>query len=314
MAVALSLAATPARAQSDDVTGLVDAFEPDTSSEFSNTTSDDSAQFNRAEQALSQGLVHSNSPTRSFPSPAQIREVVNNKPVAAAPTVRRIKSPSNDLAFLDGEETEIQPTKAKAAPSTRPVIQEPKSPAKQVKAQVVKDSALNEKLAESEERARALERQLSEAKSQLAAAELEISRLSTIIESNSRARLNLPEATVVRKPQPEKAAAPPQKQPAQPQVAEAARITDSSDLQVATITVEKADLRLGPGKNNSALMSLRRGSRLAVEARQGEWYRVFAPNGQRAWIHSSLVRFGDGAVSSNDGSAVTIKGFDARLK
>jgi SH3-like domain-containing protein len=81
-------------------------------------------------------------------------------------------------------------------------------------------------------------------------------------------------------------------------------------MEVATISVEKADLRLGPGKNNSALMTLPRGSRLAVEARSGEWYRVFAPNGQRAWIHSSLVRFGDGSASLNDGSSVTVRGFD----
>ena len=85
-------------------------------------------------------------------------------------------------------------------------------------------------------------------------------------------------------------------------------------MQVATINVDKADLRLGPGKNHSALMSLRRGSRLAIEARQGEWYRVFAPNGQRAWIHSSLVRFGDGAANLNDGSTVKVRGFDARAQ
>jgi SH3-like domain-containing protein len=48
-----------------------------------------------------------------------------------------------------------------------------------------------------------------------------------------------------------------------------------------------------------------------VEVRQGEWYRVYAPNGQRAWIHSSLVRFGEGSASLNDGSSVRIKGFNA---
>ena len=86
-----------------------------------------------------------------------------------------------------------------------------------------------------------------------------------------------------------------------------------ADMQVAIISLDKADLRLGPGKNHSPLMSLRKGSRLAIEARQGEWYRVFAPNGQRAWIHASAVRFGEGAASLNDGSSVRMKGFDATI-
>jgi hypothetical protein len=51
-----------------------------------------------------------------------------------------------------------------------------------------------------------------------------------------------------------------------------------------------------------------------VEARQGEWYRVFAPNGERAWVAASLVTFGDGASSLNDGSSVRVKGFSANAE
>jgi hypothetical protein len=51
-----------------------------------------------------------------------------------------------------------------------------------------------------------------------------------------------------------------------------------------------------------------------VEARQGEWYRVFAPNGDRAWIAASLVTFGDGASTLNDGSSVRVKGFTANAE
>lgn len=165
-----------------------------------------------------------------------------------------------------------------------------------------------------------LRRELADAKSQLAAAEVEIARLSSIVQDASRARLSLPPTgsklfRATSKEYSAASAAPERTTQApvvrHPQVA-APNLND--DLQVATISVDKADLRLGPGRNHSALMSLRRGSRLAVEARQGEWYRVFAPNGQRAWIHASLVRFGDGASSLNDGSSVTVRGYDAKLR
>ncbi len=166
-----------------------------------------------------------------------------------------------------------------------------------------------------------LKRELADAKSALAAAELEISRLSSIIQGASRARLHLGETATTLGKTPQKMGnyalglknASGTEMSEQPQ--NSAPTSDpSGDLQVATISVDKADLRLGPGRNHSALMSLRRGSRLAVEARQGEWYRVFAPNGQRAWIHSSLVRFGDGAASLNDNSSVKVRGYDSKLQ
>lgn len=163
-----------------------------------------------------------------------------------------------------------------------------------------------------------LERQLDESRSQLAIAETEVSRLSGILDSKTRAsfgKYNLPvPAAAAAKPvvaQQAPRAAP--ARVAQP-VVDVRPPSADADLQVATIAVDKADLRLGPGKNHSALMSLRRGSRLMVEARQGEWYRVFAPNGDRAWIAASLVSFGDGASNLNDGSSVRVKGFTANAE
>jgi hypothetical protein len=165
-----------------------------------------------------------------------------------------------------------------------------------------------------------LRRELADTKSQLAAAELEITRLSAIIQDASRARLSLPPTgtkllkAAPREELPTPAGLEPKPQAQMAQREPATSSNPNHDLQVATISVDKADLRLGPGRNHSALMSLRRGSRLAVEARQGEWYRVFAPNGQRAWIHGALVRFGDGASSLNDGSSVTVRGYDSKLQ
>jgi hypothetical protein len=156
-----------------------------------------------------------------------------------------------------------------------------------------------------------LEQQLDEARSQLAISETEVNRLSGIVDSKARAgmdkyKLPVPANRVpVNQPRRVIGEQPPVRPPASDN--SPAKVDDP--LHVATVTVEKAELRLGPGKNHSALMTVRQGSRLMIEARQGEWYRVFAPNGERAWIQASLVSFGDGAASLNDGSSVRVKGF-----
>jgi SH3-like domain-containing protein len=207
---------------------------------------------------------------------------------------------------------------AKAVPA-KAVVAEKKTPA-----QSGALTLLQGKLTASELRVRELEQQLSDAKSQLSAAEVEINRLSGIISGGSRARLATRSVDT-----PPRASAPAVAAEAsrvnqraastgldeRPQIAsDVAPPPVTQNLQVATVAVDKAELRLGPGKNHSALMAIPRGSRLAVEVRQGEWYRVFAPTGERAWIQSSLVRFGDGAASMNDGSSVKVRGYDVSVE
>jgi hypothetical protein len=347
---ATCLPSLPAIAENAYTTEFVDAFAPE------GTPQGD--KFNEAEQALSMGLSgRVEKPSKpSFPSAAEIKQVVATKPVDQAPMIRRVKSPVEDVdPFLDPEaapvpriqqeslnEAESLINEAAPIPQAKPKLTVAKEPqvvaklarkdapqketttkaAKASKSAVNAINALQDTLSQSENKVRDLERQLSEAKGQLAAAELEINRLSSIIQGNSRARLAVPTnsaAAAVSNVAPQPVAKRALPAPAQPVSAPVDSVipklsADAIDVQVATISVEKADLRLGPGKNHSALMSLRKGSRLAIEARQGEWYRVFAPNGQRAWIHSSLVRFGDGAASMNDGSSVKVRGFDARAR
>jgi hypothetical protein len=221
------------------------------------------------------------------------------------------------MAEISGKEetSELKPV--------RPISQEVKPP-QETKAATLKAKqaigALEDRIAASEREAQDLRKQLSEAKSSLAAAELEISRLSSIIQESSRARLNIGEPVKLSRSSDARVSEAKAKTvevrpvSAAPASSLATGQDLNSDVQVATIAVDKADLRLGPGRNHSPLMSLRRGSRLAIEARQGEWYRVFAPNGQRAWIHSSLVRFGDGAASLNDGSSVKVRGYDSKIR
>jgi hypothetical protein len=236
------------------------------------------------------------------PRPAPAKAVVPAKvavPVKAAPPPK--KSPQ--AAQSEAKRAPAPPLQGKApasheaSPETVALSRENASLRKEVdslKSQVTK-----------------LEGDLRDTQQQLSVAETEASRLSSMVDAKARASLrqyNVPPPPAARAPvaaltQPAAIAPAPKAaadvKPPKPNVA----------LEIATITVEKAELRAGPGKNNSSLMTLRRGSRLAVEERSGEWYRVFAPNGERAWIHASLVSFGDGAADMNDGSAVRVKGF-----
>ncbi|RMD88143.1 MAG: hypothetical protein D6808_00195 [Candidatus Dadabacteria bacterium] len=84
----------------------------------------------------------------------------------------------------------------------------------------------------------------------------------------------------------------------------------SEDLPIVTVTAKKAYLRAGPGKNNSPLMTVKKGTRLAVETRKGEWYRVTTPTGSRAWISSEVVAFGADERSSPS-TMIKIKGYDS---
>jgi hypothetical protein len=314
--------------------------------------------FREAEQALTRGLSQgglNQVPKREQPALTQVSTTPpGSAQPAARPTGKMANPPvqvRNDIAedqnFVDGfSESARGETPPPAIPrrSTPKIIKDdvsepklmraisqeskpaqvPSNNTQQSKTATLKAKqaigALEDRIVHSENEAQDLRRQLSEAKSALATAELEISRLSSIIQESSRARLNVGEAHKLSRPsdirindtkvkttdvKPVSVA---------PESSLATGQDLNSDVQVATIAVDKADLRLGPGRNHSALMSLRRGSRLAIEARQGEWYRVFAPNGQRAWIHSSLVRFGDGAASLNDGSSVKVRGYDSKIR
>jgi hypothetical protein len=167
---------------------------------------------------------------------------------------------------------------------------------------------MKRELEASQKRVADLERQLEEVKGQLTMAETELSRLATISEARNRASFGgMPAA---------EAGAGPARQPKARFEAPAIEPTPSgsADLTIATVDVEKAELRLGPGKNHSPLMTVAKGSRLAVEARQGEWLRVFAPNGQRAWILAKLVAFGSKTSSKNSTSTVKVHGYTSSLE
>ena len=174
------------------------------------------------------------------------------------------------------------------------------------------NAALKRELDASHKRIAELERKLEETRGQLVMAETELSRLATISEARNRASLGrtaLPAAA-----QPSSVVAPVVAKARAESPAIEPTPASSADLTIATVDVEKAELRLGPGKNHSALMTVAKGSRLAVEARQGEWLRVFAPNGQRAWVQSKLVTFGSKGSAKSTTTTVRVHGYSSSLE
>lgn len=230
----------------------------------------------------------------------------------AARVAPPVKQPPKPAPSAKKAATQVTP------PKTQKTAEGPKAPSEfEVKAATLgrENEALRKQMEELRAQVQKLDSELQDTRSQLTLAETEATRLSTMVDAKTRASLGRYNVPMPAAPQPVRVATEQKAAPAVVKPAEDVKPPSrNADIQIATVTVDKADLRVGPGKNNSALMSLRRGSRLAVEDRQGEWYRVFAPNGQRAWIHSSLVSFGDGASNMNDGSAVRVKGYSVNAE
>lgn len=268
-----------------------------------------------AERALLEGLASQGSgafakqPERQQPQQAELQPATYSGPVSK-PKANKV-SPTDQIQEQDLQIQHDPKPKVIAQPKPEQISEELEAqdiataPAAQHP-----NSGLKRELEASEKRVADLERQLEEVKGQLTMAETELSRLATISEARNRASLGqLPGAPKAQLPTQAKLAAGREETPhIEPTPA------SSKDLTIATVAVEKAELRLGPGKNHSALMTVAKGSRLAVEARQGEWLRVFAPNGQRAWVLSKLVAFGPKAGSANSTSTVRVKGYSSSLE
>lgn len=147
-------------------------------------------------------------------------------------------------------------------------------------------NALERKLGGNSSKVERLVNELTETKSKLMLAETEVERLSQLLNQYTKeglshyAKINLKDSSPA--PAPKKIAA---------KVSEPQRVIEP-DMLVATVMSDKAFLRTGPGKDNSPLMTVKKGTRLAVETRDGAWLRVIAPTGTRAWVDTEVVAFG----------------------
>jgi hypothetical protein len=265
------------------------------------------AQLRAAERALIEGLSSSTNaalqPNGSDESKTRVAKaqtstsaeaaIAKNAPTSQDPTVKTNGS---------------QPVKVGVESPTAELPKEKENPT---------ILALQRQLAESKKHNAELERQLEEKRGQLIMAETELSRMQSLLESESRARLGISGTTQASSPATSRRSVSEPRQPS-PNTLNSSHgelaPSAGNEMQIATVSAEKADLRLGPGRNNSPLMTVARGSRLAVEARQGEWYRVFAPNGQRAWVHSSVVVFGNATPNAEQGATTRVRGFSNTLE
>ena len=253
--------------------------------------------FAKAGNALKAGLAR---PEASDSEKDTTSRTTSNKNLTPIIKANKAPNPLSQLAAFQPLQQRPRSIKAKQKKVAKT---SPKS--SEIK-QAVKSKRTPTTSSEENNRVQELKRELQKTKEQLAIAELEVSRLSAILQSSSRARISPSRpAEISRQKVPQQGVALKTSSTYNTKTADTA---PANDMQVATIASKKAYLRLGPGKQHSTLMALREGSRLAVEMRQGDWYRVFAPNGQRAWIHSSVLSFGDGSHRLNDGSSITTRG------
>lgn len=64
-----------------------------------------------------------------------------------------------------------------------------------------------------------------------------------------------------------------------------------------TITgAEAVNVRRGPGPDTAAIMALRRGARVQVEERVGQWVVVVLDNGDRGYVNAAFVALAPGAT------------------
>lgn len=76
-------------------------------------------------------------------------------------------------------------------------------------------------------------------------------------------------------------------------------VETSSQERVLTVTGSKVNLRNGPGLKHSPMMQISKGAKLTIEAREGEWYRVYSPTGSRAYVHQDVVEVGSRSRAKN---------------
>lgn len=164
------------------------------------------------------------------------------------------------------------------------------------------NSDLRRQLELAQRKIRDASHELAETRNRLIIAETEVERLSSVIQERNRTSLTRLGGGALSGSQ----TAPAREYRAQSNAsanASAGRVLSqsrpptqavkaTSDMLIGTVTAQKAYLRTGPGKNNSPLMSVSQGMRLAIETRTGEWYRVITPTGARAWVSSDVISFG----------------------
>ena len=181
----------------------------------------------------------------------------------------------------------------------------PETPANLSDAELIKrNQALESDLQASQAKVNSLLKELDDTRNRLMIAETQVERLSSIIETQNRPGRDQAAGNGSSNTRPSYQSNAGSK---------STREKTTDDMQVATVTADKVHLRTGPGKDNSPLMAVTKGTRLAVETRKGDWYRVVAPSGVRAWVSADVVAFGL-PVHSSTSQTSRVKGFSNEVE
>lgn len=148
--------------------------------------------------------------------------------------------------------------------------------------------------------------ELAKVRNQLTIAEMQVERLSQIVESQNRKALGVYTPDKAQPASVQKTSTKTHSPGAsrtvtfietKPKGRSAEPASSVPDVQILTVVADKANLRAGPGETNSVLMTVSRGTRLAVETKQGDWYRVTSPTGTHVWVSRDVIAFGPDALS-----------------
>lgn len=202
-------------------------------------------------------------------------------------------------------------------PKTKPQMRNVQTSARPQKTETSfeSDSDLSQKLAIAESQVKILSRELDLSQRSLSSAEERIDELSSLVKASQPVRTatsmeaptdrgSLNTQALPTEGSDDFAVAGPSKKGITQKTSATTSVPNTIDYKqydhslrdssVATIITDKAPLRVGPGKQESAMYTLPRLSAVSIEYRSGEWYRIITNGGLRGWVYGSSLRFDTG--------------------
>jgi|GEM_PF-5267108 len=208
-------------------------------------------------------------------------------------------TPAIQPGFVADDESEISPQvefiETAVSESLKDSI--PKESFENVKAEIREENiqpilAKKELINPESVKVKTLEKELQETRNKLLIAETELERLSNMISTQNQNRETTPTAT--------------DQSAVIFSTAKARAKSGNPDATIVTVVTDTASLRTGPSINSTKIMDVDNGQRLAVDDRQGDWFRVSTTSGMRAWVAVGDVAFGP-SESSSPSSTIKIK-------
>jgi len=178
---------------------------------------------------------------------------------------------------------------------------------KTVQSLQAENNGLREQLRQSQNQLKALIARMTQMRNSLMVAETEVERLNAIVQDINHTSQRREHYRT------EQAYGAPQERRRDVLLSPAQERKASEDMPIATVIVDKANLRAGAGMEHSPIMSIAKGTRLAIETKSGDWYRVVAPTGERAWISRDTVAYGKDAQSSPS-RTIRVKSYDPSIE